>query len=167
VHAFDDGTLALGPWLDGLGDVDLELRRIAGKPRSDGTPGPLRNASALFTDLHKPLAEPWVGDAAAWRTITDRLLALADPRLDGAVLWNIPAQLRAELVATVRVAVFAATRARARREPGNATWQRNRDRWLMEMGRIIADHRRLWLLRSRPGGLDDSCRHYERIDCGS
>lgn len=163
LHAFDDATLALGPWLDTLGDVDLELRRIAGRPGSDGAATPLRNATALFTDLHKPLRESWVGDAADWRRVADRLLALADPRVDGAVLWSIPSGLRAELVATVRVAVFAATRARARREAGHATWRRDRDRWLVEMERIIAEHRRLWRVRSRPGGLEDSCRHYARI----
>lgn len=167
LHAFDDGTLALGPWLDALGDVDLELRRMAGKPQADGRPGPLRNASALFTDLHKNLTESWVGDAAAWRAVNERLLALADPAQGGAVLWNLPAQLRAELVATLRVAVFAATRARARRETGNDTWRRDRDRWKNELERLIAEHRRLWLLRCRPGGLDDSCRHYARLDCGS
>jgi hypothetical protein len=26
------------------------------------------------------------------------------------------------------------------------------------MARIIAEHRRLWLARNRPGGLADSCR---------
>jgi hypothetical protein len=29
---------------------------------------------------------------------------------------------------------------------------------------IIAEHRRLWLLRSRVGGLDHSCTYYRNID---
>jgi len=31
------------------------------------------------------------------------------------------------------------------------------------MREIIKEHRRLWLLRSRPGGLDDSCRYYGQV----
>lgn len=163
LHAFGDQTLAVGAWLDELGDVDLDLRSLGGKRGPDGKPGHLRNASALFTDLHKPLKEIWIADAAAWRAVVERLLALADPGRRGAVLWSLPSQTRAELMASVRVAVFAATRAQMRREGRPDAWRQGSDRWQREVQRIVNEHRRLWLARCRPGGLDDSCRHYERI----
>jgi hypothetical protein len=32
-----------------------------------------------------------------------------------------------------------------------------------QLGAIIAEHRRLWLLRSREGGLEHSCGYYRQI----
>jgi hypothetical protein len=159
LHAFNDHDLLIGQWLDDLGDVDVELRRISGKPAKDGSPTPLRNATALFTDLHKPLDEPWIGGDAAWKTVSERLVALADPVGRGALLPRLPTPLGAELAATLRVAVLASSRARLRRgglDPAPA-----RARLITNLERIIADHRRLWLLRCRPGGLERSCSHYQ------
>jgi len=161
LHAFDDHEGLIGGWLDDLGDVDLELRRIGGRPAADGSPTPLRNATALFTDLHKPLAEPWIAAADAWKPVSRRLLELADPTGRGALLHRLASPLGAELALTLRVAILAASRARLRR--GAGSWQTSRSQLMQECQRILTDHRRLWLRRCRPGGLERSCAHYTRL----
>jgi hypothetical protein len=159
LHAFGDATGQAGSWLDALGDVDVELRRIAGPPDASGTPTPLRNASALFVDLHDPWNNtPTVPDIAKWRIVQDRLHDLA-----GRVPANVSQPVADELRHTLAVARFAADRAVARRIEGGAAPD-ERQHLTQRLRQIVGEHRRLWLQRSRPGGLDDSCGHYERIE---
>ena len=146
LHAF--GNPALGPWLDALGDADRDLRVIGGKLQTDGRRLPLRNATALFTDLH--LTDPYIGTVAEWQALDGRLKQLAQeqPVSDSV-------QIDQELRHTIAVARFACARAVARRGGSPVPAQVLRD--------LIAEHRQLWLARSRPGGLAASCGHYETI----
>ncbi len=139
LHAHGDAQL--GPWLDTLGDLDRPLRLVGGKPGPDGTRAPLRNATALFTELHH--TESYIGDAASWANLDRRLQELARPGLGD------------ELDHTLRVARLACARAVARRGGPPLPDQAIRQ--------VIAEHRELWLRRSRPGGLAASCSHYEKL----
>lgn len=155
LHAFADRSLALAPWLDQLGDCDAELRAQAGAPAADGSARPLRNASALFSDLQRPFAEPWYGDAAAWRAVGARLDALGPPPP------GLDELVEAECVHSVRVARLALER---------ALWRRGAPRVAREdldpRPQLIPEYRRLWLARSRPGGLEDSVAHYHALTAG-
>ncbi len=156
LHAFRDRSLALGPWLDELGDADRPLREIGGEPGPDGERKPLRNASALYVDLHKRWDEPWIGSAEDWQAIDERLAGM----FDRAPLGLDPL-ITAETMHTLEEASKAARRAvLRRRSPQDPSWRKP-----MAQGiRHVADrHRELWLMRSRPGGLESSTAHYLAI----
>ena len=166
LHAFGDASGrgggageggAVGSWLDEIGQADFELRSVCGPPDGDGRSTPLRNATALLTDLDRPLSdEPLGGSEALWRDTLDRVSALA-----GRVPGGAGELVAAELAHTAEVALIAAERAIARRRAGGMTAARAAG--LADRLRLAVDeHRRLWLIRSRPGGLDESCGHYER-----
>lgn len=158
LFAFDDVTGQVGRWLDELGDVDLELRRIGGKPDVDGNPTPLRNASCLFNDLHTPLDQPWnVTDITAWERVREKL-----SDLEARFPTGIDVQIYDELHHVVDVAKFAADRAVARRTESGLTGK-VRNNLAGQLGCIIEEHRRLWLMRSRTGGLEESCRYYMEV----
>ncbi|MFN0132168.1 MAG: family 20 glycosylhydrolase [Phycisphaerales bacterium] len=163
LYVFNDRSLRIGPWLDDLGDLDLPLRHLGGRVAPDGSPRPMRNASALFNDLHLPLGTG--GDdrlrrglmnlpASLWHDARDRLDALARTRPTLA-----DHTINAELDHTLAVARFAIDRALFRRGGSAVKPADLADR----LRAILAEHRRLWLLRCRPGGLDSSSRHYQRI----
>ena len=159
LHAFGDKTGDVSRWLGKLGDVDLDLRQVAGPPDGSGKPEPLRNATCLFTDLHTPFrSEDFnAGNINDWHEIGERLSELAD-----SLPKNLPDQLSDELNHTLNVARFAAERALLRRKSDKPS--SNQYRRLAEwMRKLIAEHRLIWLLRSRPGGLDDSCRYYQAV----
>jgi hexosaminidase len=161
LHAFQDRDLAIGAWLDDLGDVDLPLRQVGGRPAADGSRRPLRNASALFTDTTKSVDEEWLLDVPAWEKTADQLDSLIDPERRGNVPLTLPSRLmQRELAHTLAVALSAATRALVRRagtspDDVHACAALYRD--------LIVQHRDLWLARCRPGGLDASCLHYQRL----
>ncbi|NQT35510.1 family 20 glycosylhydrolase [bacterium] len=156
LFAFKDDSGDTGRWLNELGNVDMQLRRTSGAPDEKGKPSPLRNSSALFKDLHTPLTETKLtGDIDAWRDVKDRLNDLLQK-----VPLNLDTQTVAELKHTLEVAMFTVNRAIIRREP-NGLSESNQNKLIKRIQNIITEHRRLWLLRSRPGGLDDSCSYYE------
>ncbi|MBA3700387.1 MAG: family 20 glycosylhydrolase [Planctomycetes bacterium] len=161
LHAFQDRSLAIGTWLDDLGDVDRALRTIGGRPAADGSPTPLRNASALFTDTTKAVDEEWLPDATAWEETANQLEQFIDTDRRGKVPQTVPSRLvQRELTHTLAVAMTAATRALVRRAGTSIDEVHD----CVELYRdLIAQHRDLWLQRCRPGGLDDSCRHYQRL----
>ncbi len=152
LHAFADRSLALGPWLDALGDCDAELRARAVVTMGDGSQRALRNASALFSDLARPLCEPWYGAADDWLAVAGRLDALGAPPA------GVDALVAAECAHTAAVARLAVERALLRR-------QRQRvDRAALDPRPVlIPEYRRLWLARSRPGGLEESVAHYQAL----
>lgn len=152
LHAFQDRSLTLGTWLEAIGDLDRDLRLVGGKPRPDGTPSPLRNATALFADLHKPLSEPWIGDATGWSQVAERLDAVSQ------VPGNQHPQIHAECAHTVDVARLAVNRALLRRGAARIAIAH-----LDPTTSLIPEFRRLWALRSRPGGLERSVAHYQAI----
>ena len=147
-HAF--GSPELGPWLDRFGAMDAHFRAIGG--RSPGAP--LRNATALFTDLHHPLGHPWIGSAGDWANLGRDLGYLRDALPDG-----LDRQIGEELHHAWRVALAAATRGAFRRSANSPALREMAGHW----HDLTAEHRLLWLRRSRPGGLAASCRHYEQV----
>jgi hexosaminidase len=160
LHAFADHALAIGPWLDELGDADLPLRRIGGRPASDGTARALRNSSALFVDSTKGLDDPWLPTPGGWEEAAEAIDTFIDPDQLGEVPDRLAPPLGRELQHTLAVAMAAAARAMLRRTESTSGERRD----CAGLYRELADqHRELWLARSRPGGLDASCRHYQEL----
>jgi hypothetical protein len=152
LHAFADRSLALGAWLDALGDCDAALRARAGGALPGGGHRALRNASALFTDLEQPLGQPWFGSADDWLAVAGRLDDL------GAPPQGIDALVAAECAHSVQVARLALERALLRR--GQQRVERSA---LDPRSALIPEYRRLWHARSRPGGLEESVAHYQAL----
>ncbi len=171
LHVFDDPSLALGPWLEDLGDADLDLRRTCQVPRWEAAG--VRNASAIFTDLMPPVPAPkgWNPEqrgryVAAPREGFEAAVARIDSLAASAPEIADPL-VRDEIVQTVRYAHFAAEHGAAlRREHvvsgAGLKWE-ERSALLDQARATLAEHRRLWTLRNRPGGLDASCEHFERV----
>lgn len=157
LHVLGGGSLAVGGWLDALGDADLALRETC-LELSTGKPGRLRNQSAMFIDMLKPLHElTHVGRLEDWWGVVERVA-----RAREAMPRGLAPQLHDELEHTLNVAQFAAVRGWERRREGGLSAQRRRD--LREMVEGLArEHRRLWCVRSREGGLDHSCSYYEGV----
>lgn len=143
-------TPTLGPWLDRFGDIDRDLRLISGR-----NGGVLRNRSALFADLHRPWREPAPGAAAELAACADALDALAE---------SLPlhgGQIADELIHAGRLARLAAEAGWLRRTaPDDA---RARGLLADELSALATEHRRLWLRRARPGGLDASAGRYDAV----
>lgn len=171
LHVFGDESLRLGPWLEELGDADLELRRTCRVPRRE-EPG-VRNATAIFTDLMPPVPVPegWndeqrgryvAAPAEAFERALERIGELAErsPVLSEPLL-------RDEVAQTVRYARFAAEHGSVLRREHvvsgkGMTWEEQAG--LLDQARgVLNEHRRLWGMRNRPGGLDASCEHFERV----
>lgn len=163
LHVFGakaDPEQRLGHWLDQLGDADLHIRRAV----------KLTNASALFNDLHPPVpAALGPGERAIkayapqWAEARDRLTALATtrPRIDDPLL-------RDEINHTLDVALFAADHALWAREspkrPDSAFPPPHPPTDLRRRAQaILAEHRRLWPFRSRPGGLPHADSYYRQV----
>lgn len=159
LHALGDETLGAGPWLEKLGDADLALREVCLPLSRPGVAGRLRNQSALFIDLHnwRGSGGAEVGEMRLWEGAREAVEA-ARAGFPG----GLGEQLRDELGHTLDVAAFAAERAVARRGRGGIE-DGQRRRLGERLRGIIAEHRRLWLQRSRPGGLENSCRHYAAV----
>jgi hypothetical protein len=158
LHVFGDRSLQVGGWMEELGDVDLKLRQTCG---ALSAPGRVRlpNQSALFIDMLKKLDEQAeVGRPEDWDEVRDHIEQLAASRP------SLPSeQMNDELKHTIEVARFAAARAAGRRRRGGLT---DADKRTLrdQLEAIIAEHRRLWRLRSREGGMEHSCGYYRGID---
>lgn len=153
LHVFGDQSMTLGPWLDELGDCDLEIRRHAGT----------RNASSLFNDLHPPVPGQLTAGAhevgapvELWRAAARRLDTLALSRPQTADM-----RANAELAHAIECARFAADHAIAARDPAIRSTQRGD--LIARVEALRAEHERLWLVRNRPGGLPSASRHYDRV----
>ncbi len=182
VHAL--GCPGAAEWLDAFGDADLDLRQISGVPDEggDGAPTRLHNASALFSVLF-PARDGLKLDHGndAWRGVRERLAALRDsvPGERGSLLFD-------ELSHACDVAMFAASVAieREARDTGgqaasatDALCKEARGTGVSpvrttippgtdlqaSLGTIMRDHARLWRIRSRTGGLDESLGWYRAL----
>ena len=79
LHGHEDSTLGAAPWLEKIGDADLALRAVAQPLSRPGVAGRLRNQSALFIDMHTPLATGLdVGTPAMWERALERVAELRD-----------------------------------------------------------------------------------------
>ncbi len=166
LHVFGDPTLKIGPWLDELGNADAAMRLVGGRVSEGQAPTHLRNSSVLFCDLHMPDRAPKNDDdklrrglaslpAALWEQSVNHIHELSSTRP------KVDDQIDAELSHTLDVACFAAVRGLWRRSGKYSSKERGElANWLRT---IIAKHRELWLLRSRPGGLEDSCSFYNKV----
>ncbi|MDP8239629.1 MAG: family 20 glycosylhydrolase [Candidatus Hatepunaea meridiana] len=158
LFAFGDKSGEVVRWLDELGNADLELRRISGRLNIDGNPTPLRNSSCLFNDLHIPLnVSVRFKSSSLWQEVKGKLEDLAKrfPSVNDE-------QIADELRHTLDVAQFATDRAVFRRI-SNKLSHKTYSNLAARLCEIIDEHIRLWLLRSRPGGLGDSCGYYESV----
>jgi hypothetical protein len=153
LHVFG-GASGVAAWLDELGDADEPLRAVLGKPDANGRPTRLRNSSAIFRDLHVGVSVERTDSPEPWSETLDRLIDLEE-RVPSA-----PPPLGEELRHSVRAARAACERAVAVRT--NALAERLK-RIADELDDVSREHRRLWLLRSRPGGLDESDGHYREV----
>jgi hypothetical protein len=153
LHAFD--CAELGPWLAQLGNVDAELCR-GERHQWDGSANGKRavsNATALWRELHTSFLERvGEGDSAAWEEIAGRLAALR-PALPA----NLPDLVARECRHSLDIASWTCDRAILRR--GVITTPA-RQELAVRFSDHITEFRRLWLERSRYGGLEDSCHHY-------
>jgi hexosaminidase len=163
LHVHGDASLHLGAWLDELGNADEPLRRIAGRlsrPREVGEFA-LWNQSALFADLYNCGASDRaeVGDVELWKDAAGRIedAWVAMPQ-------GLNTLVQDELEHTINAARLAARRAIARRCPTRGVISDADASIMAAMAKdLLSEHRRLWLARSRRGGLDISSAHYERI----
>ncbi len=160
LHGFGDKSLSIGAWLDTIGDVDRHLRIIGGRPTADNSPTPLRNSSALFVDSTKSLNDPWIGTLNDWKQLTQKLGELRPAITDGR--WAD------ECYQTWLTARSAAARGLLRRTGGDSGVMRAEPEVFRPLAQELRDqvldlHRKTWLQRSRPGGLDASCAHYQRL----
>ncbi len=154
---FGKSSANISAWLGSLGDADLPLRKIYGKPAADGSPTHLRNSSMLYLEMHRqgnlhptaPLARN------LWEDAYIRIKELAGAMPPG------DAQTTAELALTAEVATIAASIGLLRADP--RTKLINRKNLANRLARVISEHRRLWLLRSRPGELAESVTYYRAV----
>ena len=128
------GSGALGTWLAELGMADQQI------------PGGV--GSATFTDSHIA----WSNEAdpaaiPAWREVAEKLAGLEESLPSVGGLFEEECRLAAAM------GRFAADRAVARRE--GAAWE-TQHAFKARLAPLCADYRRLWLARSRYGGLQDS-----------
>lgn len=157
LHALGDATLTAGPWLAALGDADEPVRAVAMPLSRPTQTGRIMNQSALFIDMHKGPGEGLdVGPLPLWREAQARIEHMASAVPGGLSL------LGDELRHTASTARFAAARAVARRQTDGVT-DSDRARLLEHLRAIVAEHRRLWLIRSRLGGLDHSTTFFDHI----
>jgi len=148
LHLFDSAELGL--WLEALGGADEDLCRGL-----DPATWRRQNGTALFYDLHTPFCQdPNPSELPAWRGIADRLGALetAMPATGGLI--------ERECRHSVQLARYAADRACQRRI---ANGPLERLPFSERLAPLLAEYRRLWLARSRYGGLEDSCSHFRRL----
>lgn len=142
MHIFRDGAGVMGKLVHDLGNV---YQAVKDQPA---------NSSALF----------WTLINERVRSISAEEYAEAERRIDAAVSAVDGARMDrpdAELIRDEIRNAAAMLRQACRRGRGLDTSG--------EMRRIVAEHRRLWLARNRPGGLDDSVswltrtqRHFDK-----
>ena len=156
LHAFNDPSYAIGPWLDELGDVDLNLRQAV----------KLTNATAIFNDLHPPVPQALKpgqraidAPVGAWQEVQERLRAVASrvPRILDPLLGR-------EVAHALAVSGFAIDHAIAVRQDHLPAGERTK--LAGRLRDIEREHRELWLSRNRPGGLAHSCSYYQQVIAG-
>mgnify|MGYP003861438151 CR=1 FL=1 len=160
--AVDQFSDSIGEWLDRLADADIELRSVAGLLSKPGLTR-LRNQTALFASLsHDRSTIRSVGHSDLWLLARDRIAALAASMPHDGSLDSLDSQCaleRDELALTASMLVFASERAASMFEDASDS----RVGVIERLNVLEREHRRLWLARSRTGGLEQSCSHFATI----
>ncbi len=156
LHALGDATLASAGFIERVSEVDKPLREIGAAFSVPGATGRLRNASALFCDLHHGLESALgVGTIGQWRAVAE---ALAGERVPG----GLGGLLGEQLGHALEVSRLSAARAVARRYKGGVSAE-GRGVLCERLAACTEEFKRLWLIDSRPGGLDESVGKYEGV----
>jgi hexosaminidase len=155
LHAFGEDP-SLGPWLDELGDVDRPIRLVGGFE-----PGkPIKNATALFNDLHPPIPpapgkrsvnaerESFEATGARLRSLASRTPSVRD------------SLVRRELAHTLGCCELAWRHAASARA---TTPFADADDLAALAETVRREHESLWPERSRPGGLEHSSSYYTKV----
>ncbi|MFO0861572.1 MAG: glycoside hydrolase family 20 zincin-like fold domain-containing protein [Phycisphaerales bacterium] len=153
LQVFGDRSCQAASWLEDVGEIDKIQKQISGRPTAEGKPTHLRNASALLQDSTLGWNDGWKpGSPGLWQES-----AQAAAWLGGRVPSDLPGKVGEELGFTARCAEVLCLRASARRsgvQPSSL---------FKSLSEVREEHRRLWNLRSRPGGLESSTAHYDRL----
>ncbi len=139
LHAFGDP--ALGPWLIELGDIDLAARKAGG--------GVFGDLGLTMFDPHQP------GDRATYEAMVAGFTRMRSSLPSGA-----SALVREECAHACDMALYAAQRGLLRRA-GPSMDQRKAS--ALRLSELLAEHRRLWMKRSRYGGLESSSDRYRTL----
>lgn len=161
MHAYHDSSGTLASLIHDIGDIDHPIRQIAGKLTRPNDPHPaprLLNQSALFADLWKPWnAGAEIASLNMWHEAAERL---HDCRVNLSHSTASPF-LRDELTHTLDCATLALTRATLRRKSSATSAEVAALR--PQLQHIMQEHARLWPIRSRSGGLEQSLEFYRTI----
>ncbi|MBX3389629.1 MAG: hypothetical protein KF691_09270 [Phycisphaeraceae bacterium] len=154
LQVFGDRSLQAAGWLEDVGEIDKIQKQISGKPDANGKPTRLKNASALLQDSTLGWNDTWKpGSAGLWMES-----AAAAKWLEGRVPADLSESTRDEIRFTAQCARTLCARAAARRGDSGALASLATD-----LEAVRSEHRRLWLVRSRPGGLESSTAHYDQL----
>jgi hypothetical protein len=147
-------------WLDELGDADLHVRRASG----------VRNATGFFNDLYPPAQIPPRPPAPEHLEIKvsreefaragETLARLESTR--PAASRFVDARIGDELAFTMRYALLAVRHALSAR--GSPAFAADEVRELHAgFAEIAREHARLWVRRTREGGLTASQAHFDKL----
>ena len=158
LHCFDDRTGKVAAFLDELGDLDLPLRRICGAlSRPDFQH--IRNQTAIFIDMFKKWDEQKeIGRATIWSEVADRCASLISTWRD----IECNSLTHDEIAHTLNMTSLACERGARRRDPSQSQSEFAQQLRLRING-ITREHRRLWRIRSREGGLEHSCGFWNKV----
>ena len=155
----------LGLWLEELGDADLALRETClplSRPPKPGEPPRLRNQTALMIDLFKaPDEQTDIGAEWDWFNAHQNIQRLKD-QYEERFAGRLPGLIDDELTHTLDMAAFAAVRGWVRRLPAEDR-PISRGELLAWIDDLVEEHRRLWCVRSRSGGLAHSCGFWDEV----
>jgi hypothetical protein len=160
-HAYGDASGDVAGLVHAIGEIDAPIRQIAGKLTRPNDPQPaprLLNQSALFADLWKPWdAGVEIAPLAMWHQAAERLhnCRVTLSHSTASTLF------RDELAHTLDCATLALTRAMLRRKGSATTGEIGA--LTPQLQHIMLEHARLWPIRSRSGGLDQSMEFYRTI----
>lgn len=158
VHVFGDVNLGICRWLNFIGDADYQIRKIAGGVGVDGRAKAIQNRSFLFGEMELPLNKAGAEVDIKLLLETSEILRELTPMESN----GVDSTLTHEIRHTWDVANWALEKALLRRDCKYIR-RVNKAKLVEDMEKIIEEHRRLWLKRSRIGGLNDSCRYYQVI----
>lgn len=144
LHAF--GCAELGPWLDELGQLDRPLRdgsrwQTTYRALHEGAP---RQADRPY--ICNGAIEPQLSSASEWAAV-----AAASERLG----QRLPPACNPQFAAECRHALNL-IHLGAERGIETCGGSRRPADWAQRLDKSVAEHRRLWRLRARNGGLEDS-----------